>query len=621
MTSLTNAEVPEDLKHGVEAWLKYDKNEQTRDQIIKLVEDKSWAELRNRLNFRITFGTAGLRSRMEAGFNRMNTLTVLQASQGLAKYIASNFPDNLSVVVGHDHRFNSKDFAEVTIVAFLQLGFKVYDLGFTEDASQDVVVHTPMVPFGINHLRASGGIMITASHNPKMDNGYKVYYSNGCQIIPPHDQRISQSILANLEPWGRAWDCAAVKAEAVQSEMLIDAKKVLVDQYVDTVRRNLVITNVNHTKAPWFVYTPLHGVGFEIFEKILSSAWRLGQGRDYLCVEEQKYPDPNFPTVSFPNPEEKGALDKAIELAEKHDITFVLGNDPDADRFSVAAKHNGQWRQLTGNEIGFLFAQYKWETYRLESDKFKGTNPLAMINSTVSSQMIKKMAEVEGFHYEDTLTGFKWLGNRARELENAGYFVPFAYEEAIGYMFSDVVHDKDGISAAVVFLQMLWSWKAQALTPFDVLQRAYQKYGVFKEYNGYYIVPDLSLTDKVFSGIRSGFSLQPTHIGQEFRVESYTDLTTGYQSNTPDNEPRLPVDPSSQMITATLTPTSSTGRQGFSESVRFTARGSGTEPKLKVYIEAVSSSEELASALAKKAWDVLRREWFKPEQTGLATNF
>ncbi|CUS21424.1 LAQU0S03e02278g1_1 [Lachancea quebecensis] len=619
--SLTNAEVPEDLKHGVETWLKYDKNEQTRDEIVKLINAKSWAELRSRLNFRITFGTAGLRSRMEAGFNRMNTLTVLQASQGLAKYLASSFPHNLSVVVGHDHRFNSKDFAEVTIVAFLQLGFKVYDLGFTEDPSQDVVVHTPMVPFGIDHLHTSGGIMITASHNPKMDNGYKVYYSNGCQIIPPHDQRISQSILANLEPWERSWDWAAVRAEAVQSGMLVDAKKLLVDQYVGTVRRGLVNANVNRTGAPWFVYTPLHGVGFGIFEKILREAWRLEEGSDYLCVEEQRKPDPNFPTVSFPNPEEKGALNKAIELAEKHHISFVLGNDPDADRFSAAAKHNGQWRQLTGNEIGFLFAQHNWELYKLKNEQFKDTNPLAMINSTVSSQMIKKMAEVEGFFYEDTLTGFKWLGNRARELEKSGCYVPFAYEEAIGFMFSNVVHDKDGISAAVVFLQMLWSWKAQALSPFEVLQRAYQKYGVFKEYNGYYTVPNLSLTDKVFSGIRSSYNLQPTHIGHEFRVESYTDLTTGYQSNTPDNEPRLPVDHSSQMITATLMPTATTGQQGFSESVRFTARGSGTEPKLKVYIEAVSSSEELASALAKKAWDVLRREWFKPEQTGLATNF
>ena len=344
---------------------------------------------------------------------------------------------NKTVAVGHDHRFNSRDFAEVTSVAFLQLRFKVYSLGFNADPKKDAFVHTPMVPFAIDRLGASAGVMITASHNPKMDNGYKVYYSNGCQIIPPHDRLIAQSILDNLNPWERAWDCKAVIAEATEKGYFVDMKKPMVDHYVKEISDKLVSSDIGDRSKPWFVYTPLHGVGFEIFERIASEVLGLVEGRDYWCVSEHKQPDPAFPTVSFPNPEEAGALDLAIALADKNGISFVLGNDPDADRFSAAVKHQGKWRQLTGNEIGFLFAQFVWEKYQKESSEFKLENPLALINSTVSSQMIKKLAGVEKFHYEDTLTGFKWLGNRARQLESSGYYVPFAYE-AVSYTHLDV---------------------------------------------------------------------------------------------------------------------------------------------------------------------------------------
>ncbi|SCV01916.1 LANO_0F14158g1_1 [Lachancea nothofagi CBS 11611] len=621
MMCFDTVDVPSDLKPGVETWLKYDKNESTRIEIIDLVRSKNWNELHKRLDTRIAFGTAGLRSKMEAGFSRMNTLTVLQASQGLAQYVAKKFPVNKSVVVGHDHRYNSRDFAKVTIVAFLQLGFKVYDLCSTVNDRNDVFVHTPMVPFAIDQLNASAGIMVTASHNPKLDNGYKVYYANGCQIIPPHDKLIAESIELNLEPWADAWNCEAAIAEAAAKGTLVDAKKTLAKQYMQAIGKNLISTDIPSGKQePWFVYTPMHGVGFEFFGEQIKDVWGLEESVDYFCVPEQKFPDPAFPTVNFPNPEEKGALDLAIALADSRNISLVLGNDPDADRFSAAVKYQGQWKQLTGNEIGFLFAQHAWDAYGKKSEEFKDNNPLALINSTVSSQMIKKMAEIEGFHYEDTLTGFKWLGNRARDLEKLGYYVPFAYEEAIGFMFSDIVHDKDGISAAIVFLQMLWNWKEQGLSALDVLRRGFDRYGVFQEYNGYYTVPDLALTNTVFSAIRNSYLLElrqfPAQLGQDLTFESFTDLTTGFQSDTPDHVPKLPVDPNSQMITATLR-----SNRNSSDLVRFTTRGSGTEPKLKVYIEAISTTEERAKSLAKETWNSLKSQWFKPEETGLTTNF
>ncbi|SCU89860.1 LAFA_0E21462g1_1 [Lachancea sp. 'fantastica'] len=616
-------QIPPELETKVAAWFENDKNEQTRSEITKLVNSQNWHELHSRLDKRIAFGTAGLRARMEAGFSRMNTLTVLQASQGLAKYLQDKFPTNKSVVVGHDHRFHSKEFAQVTIAAFLQLGFTVYDLCFAEnDSDPDVFVHTPLVPFAIDQLNACGGVMITASHNPKLDNGYKVYYANGCQIIPPHDRLIAQSIDDNLKPWNDAWNYESIKERAIKSGVLVDAKRDITQKYVDAVSKRLIFTEIskNSKNGPWFLYTPMHGVGSEVFESIVEKAWGLRANVDYLCVPQQQSPDPEFPTVSFPNPEEKGALDLAISLAETNDISFVLANDPDADRFSAAVKYENEWRQLSGNEIGFLFAQQTWDSYKQRDDEFKRSKPLVLINSTVSSQMIKKMGEVEGFEYRDTLTGFKWLGNQARALEKEGLYVPFAFEEAIGYMFSEVVHDKDGISAAIVFLQMIATWAAEGLSPIDILRRGFARYGAFQEYNGYYIVPDPTVTNLVFEAIRESYQKDghqhPSTLGDDFIVESFTDLTIGYQSKTPDHIPRLPVDASSQMITVVLR-----SRSHPDDYVRFTTRGSGTEPKLKVYIEAISDSEEKARFLAKKTWDTLKEHWFKPEETGMTTNF
>ncbi|SCW03294.1 LAFE_0G07272g1_1 [Lachancea fermentati] len=620
---VVGSDLPADLRGLVDLWLKYDKDTDTRAEIEQLVEGKQWSELHARLDSRISFGTAGLRAKMEAGFSRMNSLTVLQASQGLARYIAEQFPERKIAVVGHDHRYNSDRFARVTLAAFLQLGFKVYYLCLPQGSQKEEFVHTPMVPFTINQVGASVGVMITASHNPKMDNGYKVYYANGCQIIPPHDRLIAKSIEENLIPFERAWDCDNLISEGLESYQLCDVKENMTAAYVNTLKDKLLKTHLKPAEKPWFIYTPMHGVGYEIFKRIADNVLGLCEDRDFCYVKEQQNPDPAFPTVNFPNPEEKGALDMAITLAKAKNISLVLANDPDADRFSAAVKIGEKWKQLTGNEIGFLFAFYEWEMYTCLDERFKKNHPLAMINSTVSSQMIKSMAEIENFHFEDTLTGFKWLGNQAKVLEEKGYYVPFGYEEAIGYMFPSVEHDKDGISAAIVFLQMYSKWQSEGRTLIDVLEAGYEKYGVFKEYNGYYVVPDPALTNKLFEKIRNSYvslgKRYPSEIGPTFQVMSFRDLTVGFQSDTQDHKPLLPVDSSSQMITATLKPVHS--QNSIPERVRFTIRGSGTEPKLKVYIEAVSNTEAAAQDLALQAWDALKTEWFKPSENGISTVF
>lgn len=597
----------------VEQWLAIDPNEESRHEIQSLQKDQNYKVLDGKLSKRIAFGTAGLRSSMELGFAHMNDVTILQASQGLVAYLEK--VKNPSLVIGYDHRFHSQRYAEITASVALASGFTVHYLGAVANLSEESdpesstgdrsYVHTPMVPFGIDFYGASAGVMVTASHNPAQDNGYKVYYGNGCQIIPPHDAGIAKSIDENLVPWkDRAvWDIKGNFEKGLKEGKLVAVKEELSAKYVEAVTLQLIEEKKLSFK---FVYTPMHGIGLEIFSKIFKQF--DAPQEDVDVVPQQETPDPKFPSVPFPNPEEKGALDLAIARAEAQGMALVVANDPDADRFSVAIKRrNGHWQQLTGNEIGILFAAYVVE----ERTKKEDLSHTWLLNSTVSSQLLRLLAETAGCHFQDTLTGFKWIGNKAIDLKKEGESVPFGYEEAIGYMFS-VVNDKDGVSAAAVWLQLyeLWFGDGQQ-DAIEKLEQIYQKYGWFKECNGYYKLDTLK-TPGIFQAIRDSFPGDaPTTLG-DFNVSEWRDLTVGYELSTADHKPVLPVDPLSQMITAVLQPPHS------NEQVRFTCRGSGTEPKLKVYIEGRSNgSEKKAQKIARDCWNTLRDFWFKPEQNGL----
>ncbi|WLF80004.1 hypothetical protein PVL30_003772 [Lodderomyces elongisporus] len=650
-------------------WLSIDPNPKSKSEIQQLLDAQDYTKLQAKLYPRIAFGTAGLRSSMESGFAHMNDVTVLQASQGFVSFLINKAQSNEipSIVVGYDHRYHSQRYAELLASVALAKGLVVYYLGSVDhlsseslalsgdkdaiakfqfganganggngengennkygedgrevggnakDAALREYVHTPIVPYAIDELKASGGVMITASHNPAKDNGYKVYYSNGCQIIPPIDSEISDSIEENLIPWSKenVWDVVGNFKLGIENGKLKHVRTEIVQKYVDAVKHKLI---KNHDLDFNFVYTPMHGVGLDVFEQCLK-LFNLKQG--YEVVAKQAVPDPAFPTVSFPNPEEKGALDLAMETAKAKGINLVVANDPDADRFSVAVvDKSGKFKQLTGNEIGFLFAMYVIET--LPKEELKKTY---LLNSTVSSQILKAMAARDGFHYADTLTGFKWVGNKAIDLEKEDYLVPFAYEEAIGFMFS-LVHDKDGVSAAVTFLQLYQQWFANnTQNVFDKLEEGYQRYGWFKDFNGYYRVNDVSITGKIFQDIRDSYKGQeyPTEIG-DFKVIDWRDLTIGYELSTRDHVPDLPVDSHSQMITAVLKPLDQYGKDADDRdlSVRFTCRGSGTEPKLKVYIEGKSTvSGSDAVGIADKCWEALKTYWFKPDHYHLQEN-
>lgn len=561
-------------------WLELDQDEATRGDIQTLLEHGDAQELGKRLFHRIAFGTAGLRSSMKAGFAHMNSLTVLQASHGLADYVTSQSKGPHSVVIGYDARHNSEKFARLTAAAFLSHGFTIYWFGD--------LVHTPLVPFTVLQRQASVGIMITASHNPKNDNGYKVYWSNGSQIIPPRDAGIAAMI-------------QEVQAVDTWDEHAIDSNPNVQHVYHPTTKaylaalRELVWPTPSAEMTMPFTYTPMHGVGLAFVRQAVCDIW--SRGNNMRNVKEQAVPDPNFPTVSFPNPEEKGALDLAIQDADQNATTIILANDPDADRFAAVQKIDEEtWYQFTGNETGILLASHVFETYR--GDKSK----LIMLASTVSSRMLSVMAETEGFHYRETLTGFKWLGNVAQDLKGQGFDPAFAFEEAIGYMFPSVVWDKDGVAALAVFLTAWQRWTMQGKTPMQKLQELYGKYGYFASANTYLISPSPEVTVSVFSDIRTlnGSTGRPQAVGQR-SIARWRDLTTGVDTASPGGVPDLPVDSTSQMITCEL------------ENVVFTARGSGTEPKIKLYIEAKASSMTEAQSIADEVLADLLKEWFKPE--------
>ncbi|KAJ8140032.1 hypothetical protein OY671_006773 [Metschnikowia pulcherrima] len=645
----------EEEKHQIDElvtqWLAVDIDEESRLEIENLQKWGDYRVLSSKMSPRIAFGTAGLRSSMEPGFAHMNDVTILQASQGLVKYILQDKNGKKtgaspSIVIGYDHRHHSQRFAEITASVAVASGLTVYYLGSVDNLSEESMksfantgksesdsaqdfnssaqngetqknskidrsyVHTPMVPFGIDHYGASAGVMVTASHNPARDNGYKVYYGNGCQIIPPHDSGIAKSIDENLRPWlaKNVWDIRGNFAAAGRKGKLIPVKNELTSAYIAAVMTKLV-------KSPKvsfdFVYTPMHGVGGEIFGQICDR-----MSVKYAIVPEQAHPDPEFPTVRFPNPEEAGALDLAIAQAKKAGYKLVVANDPDADRFSVAVETKERaWRQLTGNEIGVLFAAYVLEELTRPEDM----SNTYLLNSTVSSQLLRSMAEKLGCHFQDTLTGFKWIGNKAIDLKKRGFNVPFGYEEAIGYMLP-LVNDKDGISASVMWMQLYEKWFSTGDSdPLDKLEAIYARFGWFKECNGYYKLDDLQKTAKIFKDtIRASYDAateHPSEIG-DFAVIEWRDLTVGYDSAATDHKPLLPTDPSSQMITAILQ--LKENGASASDKVRFTCRGSGTEPKLKVYIEGMSrDSEAKAVHLARKCWDTLRDEWFRPQENGL----
>ncbi|GAB1525732.1 hypothetical protein RhiTH_008897 [Rhizoctonia solani] len=476
------------IQAKVNEWLAFDKNPATRAEIESLRDAGNTEELKRRLMKRIEFGTAGLRGLMAAGFSCMNDLIVIQASQGLCAYVLQNVPNatERGVVVGHDHRYNSEKWAQLTAAAFVSKGFK---------------------------------------------------------IISPHDAGIAAAIEANLQPI--AWDLHSL---ANVDNLVIDRTEEMTVAYLDYIA-SLSRTRETNASVPLkFTNTSMHGVSRAIIDR----ANKVFDFKPLEHVKEQQDPNPDFPTVAFPNPEEKGALDLAIKTANASASSYVFAQDPDSDRFAAAQKKpDGTWFVFSGDQLGSLFAGWILEGYKASG---RPIEKLAMVASTVSSKLIGAMAAKEGFKFVESLTGFKYIGNAARVLEAEGYNVLFGYEEAIGFMLGEEVRDKDGVSATLS-------------------------------------------KDKM--------SQYPKSIGG-LTVTDIRDLTTGHgfdsSAPAPDYAPSLPVS-GGHMITFKA--------KGDGVAIVLTVRTSGTEPKIKYYLEGSGSTREQVTKALARVVDELRDEWMQ----------
>lgn len=570
----------------VEQWLKWDRNAATRAEIEGLVAKSDETTLKRLLGSRMEFGTAGLRAAMGAGNSQMNDVTVIQAAQGLAAYLRASFTsDELTsrgVVVGHDARHNSQRFARLSANVFIAAGIKTFLFG--------QIVCTPFVPFTVRTRKCVAGVMVTASHNPKQDNGYKVYWSNGAQIISPIDSGIAASIEKNLEPLETAWE-----TQPGAIDPFLEVSK----DYFESLHPLAQFRSLSEASELKLTYTAMHGVGTQFATHSLRT---FGiRDENIVLVKEQVEPDPEFPTVAFPNPEEgKSALNLSIATADRNNSRVILANDPDADRLAVAEKlPNGSWKVFTGNHLGALFGWWCLESYKRKGGDLSNA---AMVCSAVSSMILRSMAAKEGFYFEETLTGFKWMGSRSEVLaREEGKTILFAFEEAIGFMIGTRVFDKDGVTAAGVMAEMVnyLHYKENGKTLNQKLLEIYELYGFHSSYNSYVISKDVVKTREMFDSMRElNKGTYPSEVAGA-KVVSIRDLSIGIDTSKPDKVATLPSSKVSPMITFY-----------FDNRVVLTVRGSGTEPKIKWYSEMVSTSagqEEDLERFVNKAIEELVR--------------
>lgn len=570
---LCYAERMDELIARARKWAQEDPDPVTQKEILDLLAapDPSKTDLADRFAGSLEFGTAGLRGVLGAGSNRMNRAVVLRTTWGLARHLAETNAKG-PVVVGYDGRRMSREFAEATAVVLAAQKIPVF---LFED-----VVPTPVLAFAVKHLSCAAGVMITASHNPPEYNGYKAYWSNGAQIIPPTDAGIAKAIEAAPPakdvptlPLAEAKASGAVKTvgEDVERVYLAEVKKLGVRSDGD---RSLTI-----------VYTPMHGVGDKLARKAFADAGFTS----VFSVPEQQKPDGAFPTVEFPNPEEKGAMDLSFALAREKKADLVLANDPDADRLAVALPSKDGFVQLTGNQVGVLLGHYIL-TNGLRKEK---ADPDALvIASIVSSPMLSVVARELGAEYAEVLTGFKWIANRAMELraERNLRFV-FGFEEALGYTVGELVRDKDGISAAVLFAELAAVLRQQGTTVLAHLEGLYRRYGLFAS-------SQVNVTKKGVDGMKELRAIMarlrdapPAQIGgQEVLVTRDCLRQIAIQKGGQKEPLRLP---RSDVLAFDL--------EG---GARVIARPSGTEPKAKFYFdvrEPVAPDEPVSAAEARAA--------------------
>jgi phosphomannomutase len=555
----------EGLRAKVRAWIDGDPDPSARAELEALLEAGDEAELRDRFAGDLEFGTAGLRGLIGAGPRRMNRAVAARATAGLCAHLLEHVPDarERGLCVGYDGRRLSKEMAEDVAAVAAGMGLRVHRF--------DTTVPTPLVAFAVQHLGAAGGVMVTASHNPPAYNGYKVYWANGAQIVPPLDAQIAARIAAAAA----ARDLARVDAPARRDGGL---EHVLGNELVDAYLAGVCdLAGPSHPgrAALSIAHTSLHGVG----APYLREAMRRSGFAQLHEVPEQAEPDPAFPTVAFPNPEEPGSMDRVLALARERDAHLVLANDPDADRLAVAVRdRNGEHVALTGNEIGCLLGDWVLS---------HGTGDRRLVVATiVSSPLLGAIAESYGARFEQTLTGFKWIAHRAMELEREGWHFAFGYEEALGYCAGTLVRDKDGISTALLMAELAAHCLAEGRTVLDVLEALARRHGLFMS-------RQVSLTDPERGGLERITRMsararqRPPRALGGLDVVAVEDVLHGTRERGGPVPSRLGLPPSDLLVLE------------LEGGHRAMLRPSGTEPKLKYYVDVrvpMAGGEPLAAA-------------------------
>lgn len=530
----------ENVKRNYEEWLEKVDDEDLKKELESVSDDED--AINERFYCELEFGTGGLRGKLRAGTNGMNVCTVSRAAAGLAEYLKETVKGEKSVAVAYDSRNKSREFAFLSAAVFSSAGIKTYVF--------DELVPTPVLSFAVRYLKTSAGVVVTASHNPKEYNGYKVYNEKGCQITEEAARAITEKI-ENASYFGK------YRSNNTLIEVLDNR---VMNAFLSEVEK-LSLFDGTASSAPKIVYTPLNGTGYKPVTEILK---RIGV-KDLTVVPEQAYPDGNFPTCPYPNPEEKAALKLAIELAEKTNADMVLATDPDADRVGIAVrKKDGGFRLFNGNETGAIM-----ENFMLSVKSKNGSMPKnpVVVKTIVTSDMATDIAKKYGAEVKEVLTGFKYIGETIDSLENPEDYV-FGMEESYGYLVGRHVRDKDSVSAAMIIVEAAAYYASTGKTLIDALEDLYAEFGYYKT----------ALVSRVYPGEKgkeemdaliSGLREKPLTEIAGMKINEFKDYSRGIENL-----------PKSNVLSF------------IGDGIKVIVRPSGTEPKVKYYLTAKRPTEK-----------------------------
>ena len=540
-------------------------DEETKAELESIKNDEE--EIEDRFYKELEFGTAGLRGVIGAGTNRMNKYTVGKATQGLANYIVKQGTQSRGVVISYDSRHKSKEFSLQTALILNANGIKTYLF--------ENLRPVPELSFAVRELGCTAGVMITASHNPPKYNGYKVYWDDGSQIVAPRDKDIIQKV-REINGYGQIKDITRKEAEELVLFNVIGSK--MDDKYLNVLKSKVLNPEIvkEQGKTLKVVYTPLHGTGNTIAERLLNE---IGLENVYV-VPEQKDPDGNFPTVEFPNPEDKNAFKLALELAKKVEADVVLATDPDADRLGIFAKDTktGKYMEYTGNMSALLIAEY-----RISQMKEKGILPSdgMFITTVVSSELAKAISKNYNLECIEVLTGFKNIGavmKKAEENNDKTYV--FGFEESYGCLIGDYARDKDGIAAVMALCEAACYYKSRGKTLWDAMNDIYEKYGYYKEAQVSIVREGMQGAQEIKDMMTKMRNSNIEKIG-EYKVLTFKDIDKDIVKNMQTGE-----------IQKTLLPQSNVLYYELENNSWCAVRPSGTEPKIKLYMGVKGTSHE-----------------------------